>query len=158
MYKPKSLRSALNDAVPELKTNPEMLRMFVDNGRLVPTLATSLSFENQYTLNLVVTGFPGEAEVIFVPIQAWLRVNQADMMTTDEGRKNGFTYSAEINDDSSINLTLRLMLTERTLVKAVGDELHAEYAPEPQPPEPVTRPMMLYVHGELVSDWHEQQG
>lgn len=156
MYKPKSLRAALNDAVPVLRGNPDMLRIFIDNGKLASTLATSLSFENQYTLNVIVEDFPGDIDLILVPIQAWLRVHQADIMTTDEGRKKGFTYFADINDNDSIDLSISLMLTERTLVKEVGTQLHVEHAPEPQPPEPVTRPMELYVHGELVSEWHER--
>lgn len=32
MFKPKSLRNALTDAVPVLKQNPEMLRVFLDSG------------------------------------------------------------------------------------------------------------------------------
>lgn len=156
MFKPKSLRNALTDAVPVLKANPEMLRVFIDSGKLASTLAVSLSFENQYTLNVIVTDFPGDIGLILVPIQAWLRVHQEDIMTTDEGRKRGFTYEADINNDDSIDLSISLMLTERTLVKEVGTELHIEHAPEPQPPEPVTRPMQLYVHGELVSEWHER--
>lgn len=95
--------------------------------------------------------------MILAPIQTWLRVNQADIMTTDEGRKRGFTYKADINNDDSIDLSISLMLTERTLVKEVGTELHIKHALElqPQPLAPVKRPMQLYVHGELVSEWHE---
>lgn len=155
MFKPKSLRKALTDAVPVLKANPDMMRIFIDNGKLASTLATSLSFENQYTLNVVVTDFPGDIDLILVPIQAWLRVQQADIMTTDEGRKRGFIYEADINNDDSIDLSISLLLTERTIVREVGAELHIEHAAEPPPPEPVTRPMKLYVHGELVSEWDE---
>lgn len=155
MYKPKSLRKALTDAVPDLARNPEMMRIFIDNGKLASTLATSLSFENQYTLNVVVTDFTGDIELLLVPINAWLRIHQADIMTTDEGRKKGFTYFADINNGDSIDISISLMLTERTIVKEQGHELHVEQAPEPQPPEPVTRPTGLYVHGELVSQWDE---
>ncbi|MEW5560256.1 phage tail protein [Enterobacter asburiae] len=155
MFKPKSLRNALTDAVPVLKNNPDMLRVFIDSGKVASTLATSLSFENRYTLNVIVTDFPGDIDLILVPILAWLRVNQADIMTTDEGQKRGFIYEADINNDDSADLSISLMLTERTIVKEVGAELHIEHAPEPQPPEPVTRPTQLYVHGELVSEWHE---
>ena len=87
MYKPKSLRKALTDAVPDLARNPEMMRIFIDNGKLASTLAASLSFENQYTLNVVVTDFTGDIELLLVPMQAWLRIHQADIITTDEGRK-----------------------------------------------------------------------
>ncbi|HDG1666721.1 TPA: phage tail protein [Kluyvera ascorbata] len=137
MYKPKSLRKALTDAVPDLARNPEMMRVFIDNGKLASTLATSLSFENQYTLNVVVTDFTGDIELLLVPIQAWLRIHQADIMTTDEGRKKGFTYFADINSNDSADISISLMLTERTLVREEGDKLHIETVPEPQPPEPL---------------------
>ncbi|EIY4357350.1 phage tail protein [Escherichia coli] len=153
MYKLKSLRKALTDAVPVLARNPDMMRVFIDNGNLASTLATSLSFENRYTLNVVVTDFTDDIELLLVPIQAWLRIHQADIMTTDEGRKKGFTYFADIND--SVDVSISLMLTERTIVKESGDKLHVEQAEEPQPPEPVTRPVELYVNGELVSRLHE---
>ena len=55
MLKPDSLRRALTDAVTVLKTSPEMLRIFVDNGSIASTLATSMSFEKRYTLNVIVT-------------------------------------------------------------------------------------------------------
>ena len=48
MLKPDSLRRALTDAVTVLKTSPDMLRIFVDNGSIASTLATSLSFEKRY--------------------------------------------------------------------------------------------------------------
>ncbi|WP_155021848.1 MULTISPECIES: phage tail protein [Kluyvera] len=137
MYKPKSLRKALTDAVPDLARNPEMMRIFIDNGKLASTLAASLSFENQYTLNVVVTDFTGDIELLLVPIQAWLRIHQADIMTTDEGRKKGFTYFADINSNDSADISISLMLTERTIVREDGDKLHVESVPEPQPPEPL---------------------
>lgn len=137
MYKPKSLRKALTDAVPVLARNPDMMRVFIDNGKLASTLAASLSFENQYTLNVVVTDFTGDIELLLVPIQAWLRIHQADIMTTDEGRKKGFTYFADINSNDSADISISLMLTERTLVREDGGKLHIETVPEPQPPEPL---------------------
>lgn len=137
MYKPKSLRKALTDAVPDLARNPEMMRIFIDNGKLASTLAASLSFENQYTLNVVVTDFTGDIELLLVPIQAWLRIHQADIMTTDEGRKKGFTYFADINSNDCADISISLMLTERTIVREDGDKLHVESVPEPQPPEPL---------------------
>ena len=63
MLKPDSLRRALTDAVTVLKTNPDMLRIFVDNGSIASTLATSLSFEKRYTLNVIVTDFTGDFDL-----------------------------------------------------------------------------------------------
>jgi hypothetical protein len=155
MFKPTNLRQALTTAVSELRDNPQKLRLSLENGQISSTLSTSLSFENCYTLTLAITAFSGEIEAILVPIQAWLREYQADIMTSDRGRTGGFTYHAEINGDSSIDVNISLMLTERTLVKDIGSVLHYEYAPEPAPADPVTRPMELYVHGELISRWEE---
>lgn len=155
MLKPDSLRNTLTDAVPVLRTNPDMLRLFVDNGKIAATLAASLSFEKQYTLNVVVTDFTGDMDLLLVPVMAWLREYQPDIMTTDEGRKKGFTFYADINNDSSVDISISLLLTERTLVKQVDAALHVQCIPEPPLPEPVTRPMALYVNGELVSQWHE---
>ncbi len=33
--------------------------------------------------------------------------------------------------------------------------LHVHHLPEPLLPEDVNHPMRLYIHGELVSEWHE---
>ncbi|ENZ5482412.1 phage tail protein [Serratia nevei] len=155
MLKPKSLRKALYDAVPKLRTNPDMLRIFIDSGVIGATLAASLSFENRYTLNVIVEDYPDDVDLLLVPIGAWLRENQPDIMTTDEGKKKGFTYFADINSDDSYDISISLQLTERTLVKEVDRALHVSHVPEPPLPEPVARPMELYINGELVSAWDE---
>lgn len=155
MLKPDSLRRALTDAVPALRTNPDMLRLFIDNGNIAATLAASLSFEKQYTLNVVVTDFTGDMDLLLVPVMAWLREHQPDVMTTDEGRKKGFTWYADVNNDSSVDVSISLLLTERTIVKEIDGALHVSTLPEPQPPEPVTRPVAMYAGGELVSQWDE---
>ena len=155
MLKPKSLRKALYDAVPKLRTNPDMLRIFIDSGVIGATLAASLSFVNCYTLNVIVEDYPDDIDLLLVPIGAWLRENQPDIMTTDEGKKKGFTYFADINNDDSYDISISLQLTERTLVKEVDRALHVSHVPEPSLPEPVARPMELYINGELVSAWNE---
>ncbi|MFJ5431004.1 phage tail protein [Pectobacterium actinidiae] len=151
MLKPQSLRSALSDAVPVLKNNPDMLRVFIDSGAIASTLARSLSFENQYTLNLVITDFTDDIDWLLVPIQAWLRENQPDIANDHKG----FTYLADINDDGSCDISISLKLTERVIVKEVDKALHVTHAPEPPLPLPVTRPDAMYINGELVSQWHE---
>ena len=155
MLKPDSLRKALCNAVPVLRNNPDMLRLFIDSGSIGATLAASLSFEKRYTLNVVVTDFSGEIDLLLVPVLAWLREQQPDIMTTDEGRKKGFTWIADINNDSSIDISISLLLTERTRVSQVGDGLYVDNIPEPTPPEPVTRPAELYMGNERVSKWDE---
>ncbi|ANR79973.1 phage tail protein [Kosakonia sacchari] len=154
MLKPDSLRKTLINAAPVLATNPDMLRLYVDSGNIAATLATSLSFEKQYTLNVVVTDFTGDFDLILVPVLAWLREHQPDILSTDTGRKKGFVFEADINNDSSFDISISLLLTERTLVEEVGAALHVRCIPEPPPPGPVTRPDKFYINGELVSQWN----
>ncbi|WP_431296766.1 phage tail protein [Rahnella sp. PAMC 25559] len=155
MLKPASLRKALSKSVPLLRDNPDMLHMFVDGGVINATLAASLSFENRYTLDIVVTDYTGDINLLIVPVNVWLREHQPDIMTTEDGKKRGFTYVADINSDDSKDVRMSLQLTERTIVKEVDRRLNVTPLDEPPPPVPVHRPMELYVHGELVSKWDE---
>ncbi|MCF8586670.1 phage tail protein [Enterobacter asburiae] len=155
MHKLKSLRQALIDAIPQLNANPERLQMSVGGGNIDARQASSLSFEKRYALNVKVSGFTGDSEGFFVPVLAWLRENQPDIFTLDEGRKNGYTFAIVLNDDDTMDITISVQLTERILVSQEQGALHATYSPEPPLPEPVTRPKALYVNGELVSQWED---
>lgn len=73
MLKPQQIRHMLADSVPLLKRNPDSLNMFIDSGRIASTLASSLSFEYQYQLNLVVTDYGDSLDLLIVPLLAWLR-------------------------------------------------------------------------------------
>ena len=140
MHKLKSLGQALIDAIPQLNANPERLQMSVGSGNLDARLASSLSFEKHYALNAKVSGFSGDSEGLFVPVLAWLRENQPDIFTLDEGRRNGCSFTIVLNDDDTMDIS-------------VSVQLRATYSPEPPLPEPVTRPKALYINGELVSEW-----
>ena len=153
MHKLNSLRQALIDAIPQLNANPERLQMSVGSGNLDARLASSLSFEKHYTLNAKVSGFSGDSEGLFVPVLAWLRENQPDIFTLDEGRRNGCSFTIVLNDDDTMDISVSVQLTERILVSQEEGALRATYSPEPPLPEPVTRPKALYINGELVSEW-----
>src|SRR5476649_1081908 len=155
MLKPAQLRQALTASVPLLQNNPDNLHLFIDNGRVVSTLATSLSFEYQYQLNLVITDYAGDADLIMVPVLAWLRENQPDIMTTEHKRQTGFTFKVDVLSDTLSDISVDLQLTERVIVKEINGALHIDHAPEPSLPENITRPIELYVNKKLVGRWHE---
>lgn len=153
MEKPKQLRRALTDSVPLLQRNPDGLNMFIDGGRIASTLASSLSFEYQYQLNLVITDYGDDIDLIMVPLLAWLRENQPDIMATEEKRRTGFTFKADVLSDTLCDISIDLQLTERVIVKQEGDALHVTHTGENPLPENDARPLQLYVKGELVSEW-----
>lgn len=150
MLKPKLLRQALTDSLPLLQTNPERLKMFVDGGRIVSTLAPSLSFENQYTLTLFIEDFSSDVDYLFVPILAWLREHQPDIMATEEKRRSGFIHKVDVISDVLSDIRIDLQLTERVIVKEQGGALHVNHAPEPALPESIPRPTEIYFHGERI--------
>ncbi|ADX32435.1 tail terminator [Erwinia phage ENT90] len=152
MLKPKQLREALTNSVPLLARNPDSLNVFIDSGRIASTLASSLSFEYQYQLNLVITDYADDIDLVMVPVLAWLRENQPDIMATEEKRRTGFTFKVDVLSDTLCDISIDLQLTERVLVKQDGDALHVDHIGEPPLPENVNRPLQLYVHGELVSE------
>lgn len=61
----------------------------------------------------------------------------------------------DLNDGNNVDISISLQLTERTLVREKNGALHVSYAPEPPLPEPLVRPIELYINGELVSKWDE---
>lgn len=153
MLKPAQLRKVLTDCVPHLQTNPDSLNMFVDSGRIVSTLAASLSFEDQYQLNLVITDYPGNVDLLIVPVLAWLRENQPDIMATEEKRRTGFTHEVDIISDTLIDISIKLQLTERVIVRQVDGALHVDRVPEPPLPDNGEAPKQLYLAGQLISEW-----
>lgn len=153
MLKPKQLREALTKCVPLLQRNPDSLNMFIDNGRMVSTLASSLSFEYQYQLNLVVTDYDGDLDLLVVPVLAWLRENQPDIMAAEEKRRTGFTFNADVISDNTMDISMNIQLTKRVIVKSEGGALHVNHVGEPPLPQDVERPERMYAGGELVSEW-----
>lgn len=155
MLKPQQLRAALTKTLPYFQRNPDSFNMFIEHGRIVSTLAPSLSFEYQYQLNLVITDYVGDVDLIIVPVLAWLRVNEPDIMMQDEKGKDGYSFEVDVISDSAVDISIDLQLTERVIVKEIDDALHVEHLPEPQYPADIPRPHQLYIHGTLVSEWDE---
>jgi hypothetical protein len=116
MNKPDSLRALLRTAVPQLKRDPDKLHIFLDEGNIIATAANTLSFEYQYILNAIVTDYAGHPDTLMVPILGWLKVNQPDMMLNREKMRDGFSFEAEILNNKTADISIKLRLTERVVV------------------------------------------
>jgi hypothetical protein len=157
MKKPASLRAALTAAVPHLKRNPDALHIFLDEGRIISTAATSLSFEYQYVLNVIVTDYSEHADTIVVPILAWLRRNQIDLLLNPDRGRDGFRFEADILNHTTLDLSIKLTLTERVGVTENEGKLTVTHFDEP-PLDALegVEHWQLFVKGELVSEWSEK--
>lgn len=135
MKKPQSLRNALTNAVIHLRENPECLHLFVDEGAVVSTLAPSLSWEYRYTLNVIVTDYAGDPNLLMAPILSWLRDNQPDIMANPENREKSFTFEVDILNHTACDISINLKLTERIQVRADNGHQVVEALPEPVEPD-----------------------
>ncbi|WP_269503721.1 phage tail protein [Burkholderia sp. IMCC1007] len=113
MNKPDSLRAALTAAIPEFARDPDRLHVFIEHGSIAVTAAQSLSFEYAYTLDIVVTDYAGHADNLMVPIIAWLKVNQPEMLLNRDLCRDGFRFQAEQLDNGKSDVEILLKLTER---------------------------------------------
>lgn len=135
MNKPQSLRAALNKSVAYVRENPDKLHIFVDDGSMVSTMASSLSWEYRYTLNVIVTDFSGDQNLLMAAVMAWVRDNQPDILTNPDMRGNGFTFEAVILRNDICDISMDLRLTERVLAIQNGDTVTVEAILEPDDPE-----------------------
>jgi len=156
MLKPGHLRHHLTEANPMLRRNPDRLHVFADRGRVVSTGASSLSFEYQYTLNIIVTEYAGHADAIIVPLLAWIRVHQPDLMLNDARRKDGFRFDVEFLNQQAVDLSIEIDLTERVIVSR-DDHGRLAAAHVGEPPDPnfplIPEELELWARDELLAKW-----
>lgn len=155
MRKPASLRAALVAALPDLARDPERLLVFIDAGSVQSTCAPGLSYETAYTLNLILTDFAGDPLVVWVAVLIWARVHQSELLDNPDRRQAGITFEADILDHDSCDLSIKLQLTERVIVKDLGNgKLDITIADEPQPEAPLTAAHWdVYLRDELLASW-----
>ncbi len=133
MNKPSALRAHLLAAVPELHKNPDRLLVFIDNGTIRSTAAPGLSFEYSYTLNIILTDYAGHPDAVAIPLLAWLLANQPELLTNLEKGKTAIAFEADVLDNSKVDLSLKLPLTERVIVKKQDDgSLQVSHPNEPE--------------------------
>lgn len=156
MKKPESLRLHLIASVPNLSRDPDRLLIFIDNGKMRCTAAPGLSFEYEYSLNLILTDYAGHPDAIAVPLFAWLRIHQSELLANLDKSRDGIHFEADILDKNKVDLSIRLALSERVIVKDVGGgELHIEHPDEPVIDQPFeAQHWQLYFGGELLSEWN----
>lgn len=137
MNKPQSLREALNKAVEYVRANPDRLHLFVDSGASVATSAASVSWEYRYTLNVVITDFTGDQNLLMAAVMYWLRTNQPDALQNPAERDRLFTFEVDILGNGACDISINLKLTERVIAEEVNGVTEVRAVPEPDEPEEV---------------------
>lgn len=132
MIKPQSLRDAIEAALPAVRRNPDKLLIYIEGGSLRCTAAASLSFEYSYTLNVTILDYGEHADTLMVPVLAWVARNQPELLANPDRQRDGITFEADLLNRKSMDIAVRLQLTERVVVKALeGGGYEATHVPEP---------------------------
>ena|SRR5450830_1414073 len=160
MYKPDSLREHLTKAIKDLRQNPDKLHVFLDEGSALSTNTASMSLSYDYVLNLIVTDIDKAAiDAIFVPLMAWMKVHQPDAFANEENRKKAIRFEVDLNSATSIDVSIKLTLSERTVVtREDGGRLNLSNPPEPQMTPPYADAFWtLYDGDNLLAQWATPQ-
>jgi hypothetical protein len=163
MRKPHSLRAHLTAATPELRTDPDKLAIFIKGGKLVPAGAASISFEYRYTLMLVALDYRSHADAIMVPLMAWLRTQQPEILDNPELRERSVRFEAEYLNNETMDLSIEIDLTEAVVVRPGAEPDATETArrytvTHPDEPGRVGVPTershwQVWFHGDLIAEW-----
>lgn len=153
MDKAKSVRAALTVALPVLFTNPDRLLVFADKGNVVATAVPGLSFEYRYTLNVIITDFAQDPDLVMVALVQWMHRYQVDTMLNPDRRAQAITFEADIISADAVDLSIKLQLTEAVGVtprQGGGMNIVHHAEPDPLPPSPFPGGIELYANGELI--------
>lgn len=154
MIKPPSLREHLTAALPELRRDPEKLQVFIDAGQIIATGVPGLSFEYQYSLNIVLLDYAGHPDAVMVPLLAWLAVHQPELLHNPEQRQR-IRFEADLLDGGRVDLSIEIPLTERVGVHPRPEGGHTVvHYPEPVPEGfAAGEHWQLYLRDDLLAEW-----
>ena len=122
MRKPDSLRAALTAALPDLVRNPDRLAIFIDRGSIAARMSAAPnhpnpSFEYRYRLTALLTDLPADRpDIVMVAAVDWLHIHQPDLLQSHAG--DPIDFEAEILDGETIDLVMRLQLSESVVARA----------------------------------------
>lgn len=131
MKKPETLRAAIQQAVSEFASEPDRLRLWVEEGSVRCFGTGSLSFGMEYRLNILLVEASTDIALIVLPIVRWLQVNQPDLLAPNT---DGFAFEADILDNGSCDLLFRMNLMENVKTEPQEDgSVRLDYLAEPDP-------------------------
>lgn len=114
MRKADSLRRWLTAFLPDLKTHPDRLQIYIEGGQIAARKSATLSFSYSYTAKALITDFAGDADAIMVATLAWIEKEQPQLLRATDGQP--FQFEAELLDSETCDIELSLALTEPVLV------------------------------------------
>lgn len=135
MRKADSLRKWLTHYLPDLKTHPDRLQIYIEGGNISARRSKTLSFTYGYTLKALITDYAGDADLIMVPVLAWIEKEQPQLLQRTDAQP--FSFEAEVLDSETTDIELSIDLTEIVLVimREDGSGYDVQHPSEPGFPD-----------------------
>lgn len=135
MRKADDLRRWLTQCLPDYKSDPDRLLIFLDAGAIATRKGRNAAFEYRYTLTVLFCDFTGDTNSIVVPLLAWIERNQPELLQRADDQP--IQFEAEILDTDSMDITFKLELTEAVIAtrKSDGSGYDIRYPAPPKPEE-----------------------
>lgn len=119
MRKADSLRQWLTAFLPDLKTHPDRLQIYVEGGQISARQSRTLSFAYAYTLKVGIWDFAGDANTIMLPMLAWIEKEQPQLLRRSDSQP--FSFEAELLDSEASDILISIDLTENVIVQLRDD-------------------------------------
>lgn len=131
MRKADSLRKWLTNWLPELRTHPDRLALYVEGGHISARQSKTPTYVYAYTLKIGLWDFAGSADRVIVPLMAWIEREQPQLLRKQDSQP--FSFEAELLDSDTTDLLLSIDLTELVLVipRTDGSGYDIDHPPEP---------------------------
>ncbi|NLY33938.1 MAG: phage tail protein [Alcaligenaceae bacterium] len=154
MLKPNEIREIITRSNQYLRDNPDKMQVFIDAGHIACRGAKSLSYEYQYTLNIIVQDFSAHADLIILPLLIYLRTNQPELFENKDKAKNLIRFDIEFLNQECIDMSIQVDLTERVIVSQPPGEsrLKAEHVPEPEHDELPNTPYHIDIYNRTTNE------
>ncbi|WP_258087237.1 phage tail protein [Xenorhabdus bovienii] len=133
MLKPNLLREMIVEHEPFFNQNPDRLEVFITKGNLIATGSGSASFLYQYQLEVLALDYPHPLDNLSIPILAWARLHQPDLLFNPDRRREGFCFEVDLLSNDTADILFTLPTSERVIVDRVNGKLTPTHIDEPPP-------------------------
>ncbi|MDX7987663.1 phage tail protein [Xenorhabdus sp. 12] len=136
MLKPNLLREMIVSHDPFFRQNPDRLEVFVTKGNLIATGTKSAAFLYQYQLEVLALDYPNALDNLSLPILAWARRHQPDLLFNADRRENGFRFEVDLLNNDTADILFTLPVSERVIVSREAGQLSLTHLDEPPQASP----------------------
>lgn len=121
MLKADLLRAMIVAFQPWFKDNPDRLEVYATSGKVSAGGAASASYRYDFELNVLAMDYPYDLDSLTVPILAWARRHQPELLLNPERRREGIRFEAEILNNDTADVLYTIKASEMVIVTFGAD-------------------------------------